>query len=106
MSSSTVSDSCGESSGGHGISALTVANSSGSTFGSSISDHGINASRTVQNSYGFSAGGDGIHSGGTVASSYGHTYGADASADGIQAYLAVGCFAGGGENIDNKYLMP
>jgi len=101
-----VQNSYGESSGGDGIlSQGTVANSYGLTTGTATSSDGIHSYWTVQNSYGKSAGGNGIY---TQVASYsrGNSTGVDASADGIQATLAVGCTAVGGENIDNKYLMP
>jgi len=79
----TVTDSYGMSSNGIGIRAGIVANSYGYTTGTSISDDGISASRTVQNSYGYSAGGTGIDSDGTVVGSYGKT--GSQSVDGIRA---------------------
>jgi len=90
----------GDSTGSYGILSLgTVANSYG--YGSV----GIYASQAVQNSYGFSLKGDGILA--NIASySYGRSNGPASWADGIQAAIAIGCIAEGGENITHKYLMP
>jgi len=66
---------------------------------------GILASVAVQNSYGDSAKGNGIQSK-IVSYSSGRSTGTASSADGIQATIAIGCIAEGGENIAHKYLMP
>jgi len=120
-----VQNSYGYSSGGSGISSYgTVANSYGYTAGTSTDSKGISASYAVQNSFGSSESGSGISSGGMVANSrgystkgdgihstivsysYGSSYGTASSADGIQATIAIGCIAVGGQNITHKYNMP
>ena len=96
----------GYSTGSYGIFSLgTVANSYGYTSSTSIFSDGIQAVEAVQNSYGFSHKGDGIQSK-IVSYSSGRSNGTASTADGIDATIAIGCIAEGGENITHKYLMP
>jgi len=83
----------------------TVVNSYGYTTGNSRYSDGIQATEAVQNSYGFSLRGDGIRSK-IVRYSSGRSTGTASSADGIDATIAIGCIAEGGEHIAHKYLMP
>ena len=101
-----VTDSRGASVGSFGIySEGTVANSYGYTSSTSIFSDGIQAVEAVQNSYGYSKGGDGIRAR-IVSYSSGRSDGSALGTDGIQATIAIGCIAEGGEHITHKYLMP